>query len=108
MRTLRFIVRGQSATRDPKCDFDNLVPGSDGYLDLEVAFDKTWDKCVSIVAGFFDSLGHEYTPQIISNGRCKIPADVLKNRVVKVQFYGRCEGKTIVTNKVEFHQDGGK
>lgn len=107
MRTLKFIVNGQVATRDPRCDFDNLVPGSDGYLELEARF-AGWEKCTSIVVGFFDALGHEYTPQVIVDGRCRIPKDALKNRVFKVQFYGRFEGGKFVTNKVEVHQDGGK
>lgn len=107
MRTLSFIVNNQVATIDPRCDFDNLVPGSDGYLELEARF-AGWEKCTSIVAGFFDALGHEYTPKVLVDGKCTFPKEVLKNRVVKVQFYGRLEGTKIVTNKVEFHQDGGK
>ena len=32
MRSLKFIVNGQIIEKDPSFDFDNLVPGSDGYL----------------------------------------------------------------------------
>ena len=40
MRTLKFIVNGQIIKQDPKCDFSNLIPASEGYLVAEFSFSK--------------------------------------------------------------------
>ena len=50
MRTLKFIVHDQIVEKDPKCDFDNLVPGTEGYLRAVFSFSPEWDDCVRVAA----------------------------------------------------------
>lgn len=107
MRTLRFIVDDQIIRKDPNCDFDNLVPGSEEYLEAEFSFSREWDNCLKVVA-FFSSLGVEYPPQVLRDGRtCVIPAEALQKKVFKVQVIGRRDNYRIKTNKEDVVQNGG-
>lgn len=104
MRTLQFIVTGQTIKPDPKCDFSGLVPGSVGYLKVEFSFSKEWTSTPKVVA-FYSRLGNEYPPQALKDGRtCLIPAEALQKRVFKVQVLGQ---NGLVTNKLEIDQKGG-
>jgi hypothetical protein len=110
LRSLKFIVNGQIIEKDPSCDFDNLVPGSDGYLKAEFTFSPEWKDCVKI-ASFYSAMGKEYTPQLIQYGKtCDIPAEALERRTfkIKVTGFGRDGNKTIITDKVAISQNGGK
>lgn len=107
MRTLRFIVDDQIIRKDPNCDFDNLVPGSEEYLEAEFSFSREWDNCLKVVA-FYSSLGVEYPPQVLRDGRtCIIPAEALLKKVFKVQVIGRRDNYRIKTNKEDVVQNGG-
>ena len=109
MRTLKFIVDGQIIKQDPNCDFTDLVPGSEGYLQAEFSFSPNWNNCAKI-ASFYSAMGKEYEPQILKDGKtCIIPAEALKREVFKIQLIGRSKfTKTkIITNKVEVRQNGG-
>jgi hypothetical protein len=109
MRTLRFLVEGQIIRKDPNCDFSDLVPGSEGYLQAEFSFSPEWKDCVK-VASFYSVLGKEYEPQMLKDGRtCLIPEGALKREVFKVQVIGRSKfsNTKLVTNKVEVRQNGG-
>lgn len=107
MRTLRFIVDGQTIKQDPNCNFEGIVPGTQAYLKAKFLFSPEWDGFAK-VAAFYDVMGREYTPQLLKTNACLIPTEALRNRVVKVQILGRKDEETITTNKVEFHQNGGK
>ena len=107
MRTLRFIVDNQIIKQDPNCDFSNLIPGTEGYLQAEFLFSPEWKGCVKI-ATFRSSLGREYAPQIIKDGKtCMIPAEALERRVFKVGVVGKKDNLTILTNNVPVTQKGG-
>lgn len=104
MRTLKFIVDGQIIRQDPRCDFTDLVPGTEGYLQAEFSFSKEWVNSPK-VAAFYSRLGKEYTPQALKDGRtCLIPKEALEKRIFKVQVMGR---NGLVTNKLEVDQKGG-
>ena len=108
MRTLRFVVDGQIIMQDPGCDFTNLVPGSDGYLQAEFLFSREWDGCAK-VAAFWSAIGKEYEPQVLKDGNtCIIPSEALAKRIFKIQVFGKKPGSCITTNKVEVIQNGGK
>lgn len=111
MRTLRFIVDGQIISQDPDCDFDNLVPGSEGYLQAEFIFSPEWSGCAK-VAAFWSVMGREYPPQVLKDGKsCMIPPEALKGRKFKVQVIGKrnnAAALTITTDKVTVNQNGGK
>lgn len=107
MRTLEFIVEGQSIRLNPDCDFDGLVPGTAGYLQAKFAFSPEWEDCVK-VAAFFSNLGSEFPAQVIDRtGKCNIPAEALEKSIFKVQVIGRGNDKTLTTNKVKVYQRGG-
>lgn len=108
MRTLKFIIEGQIIKPDPSCDFSNIIPGTEGYLQLDIEFSSEWDDCAKAV-GFFSMNGKEYLPQVLKDGRtCMIPKEALKNRKFKIQVVGVRPGYSINTNKIIINQDGGK
>lgn len=107
MRTLRFIVDKQIITQDPDCDFTNLVPGTEGYLQAEFVFSPEWNNCVK-VAAFWSLIGREYPPQVLtSKGTCMIPAEALIKKRFMVSIVGRSNTKKMTTNKLTVTQDGG-
>lgn len=104
MRTLKFIVKGQTIHPDPRCDFSGLIPGTGGYLQAEFNFSKEWVSTPKVVA-FFSRLGNEYPPRALKDGRtCMIPEEALQKRFFKVQVLGQ---NGLVTNKLEIDQKGG-
>lgn len=108
MRKLKFIVDGQIIKPDPSCDFSNLVPGTERYLEAEFSFSPEWNG-YAVVASFWSALGREYMPQVIKSNGCVIPAEALKKRTFKVQIIGQLpNGLKIKTNKLAVCQNGGK
>lgn len=107
MRTLKFIVDGQVIKQDPRCNFNDLVPGTEGYL-AEFSFSSEWNGAPKVIA-FWSSLGKEYSPQVLKDGKtCVIPTEALAHRVFKVQVLGKKDGRKLITNKVVINQNGGK
>lgn len=107
MRTLRFMVNNQIITQDPKCDFDNLIPGTEKYLRAEFSFSPEWNGFKKVVA-FWSALGKEYPPQVLIDGKsCNIPIEALKRRSFKIQVLGERGGLKLTTNKVTVCQNGG-
>ena len=107
MKTLKFIVDGQSITLDPECDINSLVPGTDGYVKAKFTFSREWNQCVK-VAAFYSNLGAEYPPQALKYGEvCDIPPEALKKSIFKVKVFGKKKDYTICTNKVTVRQKGG-
>lgn len=107
MRTLRFFVEDQIIRKDPKCNFEGIVPGTQAYLKAEFIFSPDWEGFAK-VAAFRDVMGREYTPQLLKNNACMIPTEALRNRIFTVQALGRKDNETITTNKVDVHQNGGR
>lgn len=103
MRTLKFIVDGQSVKKDPSCDFAGLVPGTKGYLDAFFRFSDEWKGCKK--AAVFVSLGREYAVPLI-NGKCQIPEKALTWKIFSVKVVGERDGYRVTTNRVEVLQDG--
>ena len=108
MRTLKFIVEGLIIKPDPNCDFGNLIPGTEGYLNAEFSFSPEWNGHQK-VASFWSMMGTEYPPQVLTDGKtCCIPAEALKNRVFRVQVIGKSVNSRLITNKLSVNQNGGK
>lgn len=108
MRTLNFIVEGQTIRPDPDCDFSNLVPGTAGYLRAKFQFSSEWDRTTR-VAAFYSNLGREYPPQKLDHTlSCVIPAEALQKSIFKVQVMGSKNDLKLQTNKVIVHQKGAK
>ena len=108
MRTLKFLVDKQIIKQDPSCDFDGLVPGTEGYLQSQFSFSPEWNGCAK-VAAFWSVMGKEYPPQLLTDGAtCIIPVEALKKQKFAVQVMGRRDDFKIITNKVTVSQNGGK
>lgn len=108
MRTLKFIVTNQIITKDPKCDFSGLVPGTEEYLQAEFSFSPEWNGCAKVVE-FSSMMGYPYPPRILSGGTtCMIPAEALERRSFRIKVLGKKQGFKIATNKLTIEQDGGR
>lgn len=107
MRRLKFIVEDQIIKPDPNCDFSNLVPGSEEYLQAEFSFSPEWNGFVK-AAGFYSAMGVEYEPRQLINDQCVIPSEALEKRVFKIQIVGAKGATRLRTNKVEVTQNGGR
>lgn len=106
MRTLKFLVEDQIIRPDPSCSFDDLIPGTEGYLQAEFSFSPEWSGCAK-VAAFWSMLGIEYSPQVLTDGKtCMIPKEALRGSKFKVQVVGRRPNFKILTNKVTVNQKG--
>lgn len=108
MRPLKFIVDDQIIKQDPNCDFNNLVPGSEGCLLADISFSPEWDGYYK-VAAFYSPLGLEYKPQALKDGRtCVIPAEALRKRSFKIRIFGlkKDEDQKRITNKLTVKQSG--
>ena len=107
MRTLRFIVEDQIITQDPDCDFSNLVPGTEGYIQAEFIFSPEWDGYTKVAS--FSSGRNEYTPKILEGGQtCLIPTEALARYIFMVRVLGRKNDTKLKTNSVAVRQNGGK
>lgn len=106
MRTLKFKVMGMTLVRDDQCNFDGLVPGSEGYIQAEFSFSPDWDGCVK-VAAFYSMFGKEYPPQELKDDKCLIPAEALSKRSFKIQVLGKKQGYRLLSSKVTVNQNGG-
>ena len=105
--TLKFNVQGQVLSLDPSCNLDNIVPGTEGYIQAEFSFSKEWDNCLKVV-GFYSNLGREFEPQVLKDGKvCLIPSDALRKSIFKVEVFGKRDDYTIRTNKITLYQRGG-
>lgn len=108
MRTLKFIVDKQIITKDPKCDFEGLVPGTAGYLQAEFSFSSEWAGYAK-VAAFYSPMGREFTPQILADGKtCMIPEEATKKGSFQIKVIGQKGDYRIESNKILVKQNGGK
>ncbi len=107
MRTLKFIIDGQTIKLDPDCNFSGLIPGTEGYLRAEFSFSPEWNNSAK-VATFHSVLGKEYPPQPINKAnQCMIPKEALKRKVFKVGVIGKRGEIKLTTDKVAVSQNGG-
>ena len=103
MRTLKFIVTGQTIRPDPACDFSGISPGTKGYLKAEFSFDKEWNGCRK--AAVFTSLQKEHPVPVIGN-KCEIPEEALSWRKFSIRMVGEKDRFRITTNDLEVMQNG--
>lgn len=101
MRTLKFIVNAQKISKDPLCDFNDIVAGTKNYLDAEFAFSSEWDDCI-LVASFWRG-SKEHAKRIVNN-KCVIPPEVLTGATFRVSVTGRRDNYCITTDKVLVRQ----
>lgn len=108
MRTLRFLVDGQTIKQDPTCDFDNLFSDKNSKVCAEFAFSSEWNDKIK-VAAFWSMLDKEYEPQALDNkNSCVIPSGALKRASFKIQVLGLRGSEKLTTNKLTILQTGGR
>ena len=108
MRTLRFIVDGQTIKKDPTCNFNNLF--SDGKIGIcaEFIFSSEWNDKIK-VAAFWSMLDREYEPQALNDeNTCVIPSEAFTRASFKIQVLGIGGRERLTTNKLVVLQTGGK
>lgn len=107
MRVLRFIVNKQIVKQDPNCDFTDLVPGTEGYLQAEFSFSQEWDGCVKVIE--FWSNDEECPPQVLTDGKtCEIPAQALAAKYFELRVLGKSDELRLSTNLIKVRQNGGR
>lgn len=105
MRILKFIVDGQQIKKDPECNFDNIVPGTTGYLSAHFTFSDDWNGYAKAV-GFWAN-GKECEPQIVGfDGVCDIPAEATRNKRFEIVVMGKHGKSRLITGKIEIVQNG--
>lgn len=110
MRTLRFRVNKQIISQDPNCNFDGLVPGTEGYLSLHFTFSPEWKDCIKYV-GFYSMAGRQFLPQPVGkDNTCLVPKEAARLSNFKIQITGaRPDGNyTITSNRILIQQKGDK
>ena len=108
MRTLRFIVDGQTIKQDPTCDFSGLFLNKDSGVCAEFIFSSEWNDKIK-VAAFWSILDKEYEPQALDNkNACIIPVEAFSRASFKIQVLGIEGRERLTTNKLVVLQTGGK
>lgn len=102
MRLLKFNVNAQTIEKDPDCDFDNIVAGTQGYLKAQFTFSPEWRDCI-LVASFWR--GKSEHAVFIRNGECMIHPDALVGPTFRVSVTGQRGDYRITTNKVLVRQE---
>ena len=105
MRTLKFIVEGQHIEKDPTCDFERLVPGTEGYLQAKFSFSEEWNGCGKIAEFRLHATAEPVSVKLVRDA-CMIPAEALVWKSFKVSVIGIRAGFRIQTNMVEVKQNG--
>ena len=101
MRVLKFHVKGTNVEKDSSCDFDNIVRGSNNWLQLEFVFDKEWNR-TSRVISLKNLDGNERN--IILQNKVVLPEEVTKDSIFSFVLYGKCGDRKIQTNRMIINQ----
>ena len=107
MRTLRFIVDGQTVKQDPTCDFSGLFLNKDSGVCAEFIFSSEWNDKIK-VAAFWSMLDREYEPQALDNNTCIIPVEAFSKASFKIHVLGVGGHERFTTNKLVVLQTGGR
>ena len=102
MRLLKFKVNAQYIQKDPYCNFDHIVAGTQDYLRAQFTFSPEWQDCI-LVASFWR--GQTEYAELILNGECTIPPEILTGPTFRVSVTGQRGGYRITTNKVLVRQE---
>lgn len=107
MRTLKFVVDGNTLSPAPDCNFDGLFPGKEKEVRAAFVFGPDWEYCTKVVA-FWSILGSEYPPQMLGeDNSCMIPAEALERPAFKIQLLRMYNGGVQSTNQFTIYQKGG-
>lgn len=99
MRVLSFSVDGQKLTKDPGCDFSNIVKGSVGYLQVAFVFTDDWSAC-----GKMAIFNDKYAAVIDKFNKADIPPEALTGDSFTVRVRGISKGTKFDTNRLTISQ----
>ena len=103
MRVLEFKVDMQTLSKQPGCDFSNIVAGTNNYLVAKFNFtDEDWDGCEKTVSFWINE--HRIPVVLNENNECLIPHRVCQEKMVGVSVSGKRHRYSIQTNKYYFKQ----
>lgn len=105
MRTLEFKVDRQRLTKQPGCDFSNIVAKTTGYLHAKFNFSQNeWGGCKKAASFWIGS--NEYPVLLDDNDSCVIPSEALVGDYFEVSVTGaKRDGYRISTNKFKIRQE---
>lgn len=103
MRTLEFKIKQQQLTKDPACDFSNIVAGSKNYLRAHFTFSDDWGGCLK--AASFWRGEEEYAVLLDEGDACMIPPEALVGMTFAVTVLGKNGKLEIPTNRVTVRQE---
>lgn len=99
MRTMEFVVTGQTLEEKSDCDFSGFVSGSDGYIYAKFYFSEDWSGCSKTVE--FSSGNHNYPSQMLNRSdECKIPQEALARTIFRIQVIGKKSNLKLITNRL--------
>lgn len=108
MRTLRFLVDGETIKQYPTCDFSGLFSDKDSGVCAEFIFSSEWNDKIK-VAAFWSMLDREYEPQALDDkNACVIPSEAFTRASFKIQVLGIGGHERLTTNKLVVLQTGGR
>ncbi len=107
MRTLKFVVEGQSIKKKSDCDFSGLVSGSENYLKAKFLFSVEWHGCKKAASFWLGSgeTAKEYAVLLDDFDSCMIPSEVLTAEQFKVSVTGVKKLYKITTNQTKVRQE---
>lgn len=103
MRLLIFNVESQQIEKDPNCDFNNIVAGTNGYLRAKFTFSDEWRDYIKVASFWRGS--EECACFINSNNTCDIPQEVLTGATFRVSVTGQKGTYRLTTNKILVRQE---
>lgn len=107
MRKLQFVVSGQTLIKSKNCDFNNIVAGTAGYLEMSFVFNKEWEDMI-IAAAFTPYMERGEYASIVNDGTCVVPREVSTMQVFRVGIVGESvDGRKITTNLITIRQERG-
>lgn len=97
MKVLKFDVKGQKIERDKSSDFDNIVRGTDNYIQLVFMFDSEWNGLRKVIS-LFNSDGEEEN-FVLYNNKISLNKNITKGSLFGFRIYGSGNDRVIKTEK---------
>lgn len=100
MRVLKYIVTGQKVERDLKCDFEDIMRGTNNYINLLFVFDSEWNGAIKVIS-MKNSDGVE-TNRVLENNQVSLPLSVTDCSLFYFELYGKKTDGTIIRTNTEY------
>lgn len=103
MRELKFNVKGQTLEKDPNCDFDGLIMGSNNYICLVFNFSDEWKearRAIEFTAGNMNKF-YEIDSAVI------LPEEITVKPYFKITLHAVSGDTQFKTNSVLIRQERG-